>query len=129
MVSHQRLIQKLEGYGIYYDLLIWIDSFLNGRRQRVVLDDEVSDWVEVTSRVSQWSVLAPLMFEVFINDLPKVTEGYCKLYADESKIIRNIEYESHVESLHKDIDSVTKSTKEWLMKLHSSKCKVIHFGN
>ena len=48
------------------------------------------------------------MFVVFINDLPKVIEGYCKLYADDSKIIRIIEDESYVESLQRDIDSVTK---------------------
>ena len=75
------------------------------------------------------SVLGPLMFVVFINDLPKVIEGYCKLNDDDSKIIRIIEDESSVESLQRDFDSVTKWTKEWLMKLNSSKCKVIHFGN
>ena len=52
----------------------------------------------------------------------------CKLYVDDSKIIRVIEDESSAESLQRDIDSVTKWTREWLMKLNSSKCKVKHFG-
>ena len=69
------------------------------------------------------------MFVVFINDFPKVIEGYYKLNADDSKIIRIIEDKSSVESLQRDIDSVTKWTKELLIKLNSSKCKVIHFGN
>ena len=68
------------------------------------------------------------MFAIFINDLPEVVVAYCKLNDDDSKIIRIIEDESSVESLQRDFDSVTKWTKEWLMKLNSSKCKVMHFG-
>ena len=67
------------------------------------------------------------MFAIFINDLPEVIEDYCKLYADDSKIIRVIEDELGEESLQRDIDSVTNWTREWLMKLNSSKCKVMHF--
>ena len=69
------------------------------------------------------------MFVMFINDLPEVIEGFCKLYADDSKIIRVIEDDSSADILQRDIDSVTNWTKEWLMKLNSSKCKVMHFGN
>ena len=69
------------------------------------------------------------MFVMFINDLPEVIEGFCKLYADDSKIIRIIEDDSSADILQRDIDSVTNWTKEWLMKLNSSKCKVMHFGN
>ena len=57
-------------------------------------------------------MLGPLMFVIFVNDLPEVIEGYCKLYADGSKIIRVVEDESSVESLQRYIDSVTKWTKE-----------------
>ena len=60
--------------------------------------------------------------------MPEVIEGYCKLYADDSKIIRVIGIMIS-ESLERDIDSVTKWTKEWLMKLNSSIFKAIHFGN
>ena len=69
------------------------------------------------------------MFVMFINDLPEVIEGFCKLYADDSKIIRVIEDDSSADILQRDIDSVTNWTKEWLMKLNSKKCKVLHFGN
>ena len=129
MVPHQRLIQKLKGYGIKDDLLKWVQSFLSERRQRVVLGDISSSWANVTSGVPQGSVLGPLMFVMFKNDLPEVIEGFCKLYADDSKIIRVIEDDSSADILQRDIDSVTNWTKEWLMKLNSSKCKVMHFGN
>ena len=56
-------------------------------------------------------------FMIFINDLPEVIEGCCKLYADDSKIIQVIKDESSAKSLQRDIDSVTNWTTEWLMKL------------
>ena len=58
-----------------------------------------------------------------------MVEGFCKLYADDSKIIQVIKDESSAESSQRDIDSVTNRTKERLMKLSSNKCKVMHFGN
>ena len=87
-----------------------------------------SEFEEVTSRVPQESLLVYLMCVVFINDLPEMIEDYCKLNAEDSKIIRIIEDESS-DNLQRNIDSVTKWTKEWLMKLNSRKYKVIHFMN
>ena len=85
--------------------------------------------MDVTIGVLQRSVIGLLIFVIFINDLPEVIEGYCKLYADDSKIIIVIEDELSAESSQSDIDSVTNWTRELLMKLNSSKCKVMHFGN
>ena len=104
--THRRLIQKLKGYVIKEDHFKWIESFLSGCLQRVVLDDFISDWVEVTSEVPQGSIMDPLMFVIFINDLPEMIEDYCKLYTNDSKIIRIIEDESSVDSLQRDINSV-----------------------
>ena len=69
-----------------------------------------------------------VVFEIFINGLPNFIDGYCKLYADDSKIIIIIEDDLIAESLQRDIDSITNWTREWLMKLNSSKCKVMHFS-
>ena len=86
-VSHKKLIRKLEAYGINEMLVRWIEGFLSNRKQRVVIGDNSSEWVEVTSSVPQGSVLGPLLFTIFINDLPDHVRNKCKLYADDCKLI------------------------------------------
>ena len=71
-VPHNRLCLKLSLYGINGKLLAWCKEFLSHRLQRVVLGDVVSDWVEVTSRVPQGSVLGPILFVVYINDIDQL---------------------------------------------------------
>ena len=92
-VSHAKLIQKLEAYGINSFLVKWIKSFLAGRKQRVLIGDRSSEWEDVTSSVPQGSVLGPLLFTIFINDLPDRLKNECRLYADDSKLIGVIEKE------------------------------------
>jgi hypothetical protein len=86
-VSHQLLDVKLRAYGVCETLTSWIASYLSGRRQRVVLADAVSDWMDVTSGVTQGSVLGPCLFIVFVNDLPSKVHSNVKLYADDCKLL------------------------------------------
>ena len=67
-VSHEKLLLKLEAYRINSILVRWVKGFLSNRRQRVVIGDNSSEWVDVTSSVPQGSVMDPLLFTVFIND-------------------------------------------------------------
>ena len=89
-VSHPHLINKLKSYGISDPLIEWINNFLSGRKQRVVIDGHESNWLEVTSGVPQGSILGPLMFLVYINDLPSSVTSNVDLFADDSVIHRQI---------------------------------------
>jgi hypothetical protein len=80
-VPHRRLLAKLKAYGFDGLTLKWIEAFLKNRRQRVVQGEIVSDWAEIFSGVLQGSVIGPLLFVLFINDLPREIVNVSKLYA------------------------------------------------
>ena len=82
-VPHRRLIYKLEYYGIRNDILWWITAWLSGRTQKVVLDSVSSDPAPVLSGVPQGSVLGPILFLIFINDLPDNIHSTVRLFADD----------------------------------------------
>ena len=106
----------------------WIKSFLTGRKQRILIGDNSSEWEYVTSSVSQDSVLGPLLFTIFINDLPDKIKNECKLYADDSKLIGVIEKEEDAIDIQKDIDSMQSWAKSRQVSFNYDKCKVMHFG-
>ena len=126
-VSHKKLLIKLYAYGIRESLLAWIKSFLSNRRQRVVMGEIVSDWRDILSGVPQGSVLGPLLFVIYINDLPDGLENVFKMYADDSKVIAEVGEDGH-ETLQRDISRIKDWCDKWSMCLNSSKCKIMHLG-
>ena len=76
--------------GISDNILKWIKCFLSGRQQRVSFNGIASEWSKVTSGVPQGSVLGPLLFILYINDLPELVKTHCKLFADDAKIYKEI---------------------------------------
>lgn len=129
-VPHRRLLLKLQAYGIGGNLLLWIENFLTERKQRVILGNSCSAWVEVTSGVPQGSVLGPILFVLFINDLPDCVskETVCKLFADDSKLITVIKDEADRARFQSDLLRVGEWTRTWLMELNIKKCKYMHFS-
>ena len=90
-VPHRRLLYKLDYYGIRGSTHKWITSWLSERSQKVVLDGQASDPVPVLFGVPQGSVLGPVLFLIFINDLPENIRSSVRLFADDCVLYRNIE--------------------------------------
>jgi len=85
-IPHQCLLSKLKAYGISGSVLNWVMDFLSNRRQRVNVNGLCSDWSNVTSGVPQGNVLGPLLFIVYINDLPEVFQSNIAIFADDTKL-------------------------------------------
>ena len=83
-VAHERLLKKVSAFGIRGSVLSWIRDFLTGRRQYVSVKGESSSWRDVLSGVPQGSVLGPILFILYINDLPEVVNSIVKIFADNS---------------------------------------------
>lgn len=107
-MPHKRLLAKLDHYGIRGDLNAWVCSFLSSRTQRVIIGGEKSDEVNVTSGVPQSSVLGPILFSTYINDLPTKVKSQVCLFADDCILYRKIKHQSDTSALQNDLDSLQK---------------------
>lgn len=125
-VPHERLLKKLEGYGIRGPLLAWVKSFLVGRKQRVVLNGMESSWGDVLSGIPQGSVLGPFLFVVFVNDLPDAVHSASFLFADDTKLFAKVPDNSL--TLQEDLDRLQLWSDLWQLRFNASKCKVMHIG-
>jgi hypothetical protein len=121
-VSHVKLLKKLFGLGFVSFMLNWCKAFLSNRVQRVVIGENISSWKKVTSGVPQGSVLGPLLFVIFINDLSKKIIKDTKLYADDTKVISINRCQDDSKLLQEDINTLVKWSEEWLIKFNESKC-------
>jgi hypothetical protein len=127
-VPHQRMIHKIKAYGIGGNVIKWISSFLTGRKQRVRVKGRSSIWSEVISGVPQGSVLGPILFVIYINDIIENLACDAFLYADDMKIYSKVKNDHDMHKLQDDMDRVVEWTDAWLLKLNVSKCKVLTLG-
>lgn len=130
-VPHARLLYKLQHYGICGSTHLWIADFLNNRSQQVVLEGSTSGTAQVTSGVPQGSVIGPLLFLLYINDLPEYVSPGCtvRLFADDCMMYRKINTEADSRQLQHDLDALQTWESDWLMAFNPQKCQVLHVTN
>ena len=127
-VWHKGIIHKLEVAGIGGKLLSWFESYLSSRKQRVILNGCQSSIKEIYAGVPQGSILGPLLFLIYINDITDVVKTNIRLYADDSSIfvIGNDKFEMARE-LNTDIERVTNWGTQWLVNFNPSKTISVNF--
>merc|ERR1712008_198692 len=139
LVSHKHLLYKMSKYGITNQVLNWVTAFLSHRKQRVVIRGTQSEACDVTSGVPQGSVLGPLLFLIYINDLPLEVISPVSLFADDSKIFTRIISEKNIggpvdvnvngkEVLQRDLNNIKTWAEKWKMEFNVDKCKIMHLG-
>ena len=125
-VDHQLLIKKLQLYGFHPKIIIWIESFLTNRTQQVVVDGHMSIIALIMSGVPQGTVLGPILFLMFINDIAScVLHSTLRCFADDTRICRSISGSHNVTELQSDLDKVTKWSSRNNMALHEDKFEYI----
>ncbi|CAM5105037.1 unnamed protein product [Natator depressus] len=127
-VPHQKVLRKLSSHGIRGKILSWIENWLKDREQRVGIDGKFSAWRGVISGVPQGSVLEPILFNLFINDLEKGVNGEVAKFADDTKLLKIVKTKADCEELQKDLTKLSDWATKWQMKCNVDKCNVMHIG-
>ncbi len=132
-VSHQKLLYKLEKYGVSGKFLKWIKEFLVGREIKVVINNSVSKSFPVRSSVPQGSVLGPFLFLVYINDIVDCVKfSQIRLFADDIKLfVKSSSKDYHIQTLRlqQDLDRIHSWSQDWQLQLSNHKCEVLHIRN
>ena len=128
-VPHERLLNKIQAYGIRGKLHRWIRDFLNNRQQIVKINNESSTTLHVKSGIPQGSVLGPILFILYINDLPDQINSNLKIFADDTKIFRAVQSLEDKSSLETDLAKLIEWSTKWQLPFNVEKCKVIHYGS
>ena len=127
-VWHKGLLVKLGQLGITGSLYKWLKSYLQGRCQRVVVDGVNSEWRQIHAGVPQGSVLGPLFFLIYINDIATDVNSDCFLFADDSLLLEEVS-SPHLSArkLNNDLKTISNWSDRWLVTLKASKTKTLTF--
>ena len=128
-VPHMRLMEKVKGYGFTENIVAWIEDFLTERKQKVIINGEVSKEKTIKSGIPQGSVLGPLLFLIFVNDLPELTTSLVYLFADDNKVSKAIKNYKDKHILQKDLDIIYNWSKIWQLQIHPDKLAHMHIGD
>ena len=125
-VNHSKLLWKLHQYGFHRHVLDCVQAFLRSRSQIKVIDGEESESIPVTSGVCLGSVLGPILFLIYINDLPQEVCLQVRLFADDTALYLTLESEDDSSTLQNDLNILLAWKTRWDMGFNPSKCQVVH---
>ena len=128
-IPHNRLLLKLQKCGFEGNILNWVKDFLQHRRQRVCIEDVLSAWQPISSGVPQGSVLGPILFIIYMNNLPNGIQSMCRIFADDTEAFSRITSRQNQEYLQEDLLKICDWSQEWLLEFSVPKCKTMHVGN
>ena len=128
-VWHRGLLAKLCNLGVEGQLLNWFSSYLSNPKQRVVIEGVHSDWCNIQTGVPQGSVLGPLLFLIYINDLPNSVNSNCFLFADDCFLLEEVQSpDASALMLNNDLASISPWANQWLVTMNETKTKSMFFS-
>ncbi|CAM4652894.1 unnamed protein product [Caretta caretta] len=127
-VPHQRLLRELCCHGLRWKILSWIENWLKDREQKVGINGKFSEWRGVTGGVPQGSVVGPILFNLFINDLEKGVNSEVAKFADDTELLKIVKTKADCEEPQKDLTKLSDWATKREIKFNVDKRKVMHIG-
>ena len=123
-VWHKGLLFKLKSYGVTGQVYKLIENYLTNRKQRVTLNGLHSDWIDISAGVPQGSILGPLLFLIYINDLPENITSFTKLFADDTSIFSKVrDVNESCSDLNNDLNIINEWAFQWKMSFNPDPSK------